>query len=371
MNTVEGILDNDFANSILQYSFFITPMINTLAPALRQHIADGFVIVRQHPTAELYILNYAAKTQYERVWDNYTLACRGLILNGQGQVVARPFPKFFNLDEVVVTGEIPALPDESFVAYEKLDGSLGILYWIDDTPFIATRGSFMSDQAQWATNLLHTRYAYILPLLDRSKTYLFEIIYPENRIVVNYGDRQDLVLLAVIDTETGAESVDLPDLGFTLVRRFDGYTDMEAIRAVQIDNEEGFVLRFASGLRVKVKFAEYVRLHRILTQVSSRNIWEYLAANQPFDVILDRVPDEFYEWVKQTSDKFTAQYQAIESECREVFRVHGSRKETALYFQTQRYPAVLFLMLDNRDYSAAIWKLLRPTYERPFKQSDN
>ena len=345
-------------------------MINTLHPTLRQHIADGFVMLRQHPTADLYILNYTAKTQYERAWDEHTLACRGLIVNGLGAVVARPFPKFFNLDEVVMTGQIPLLPDEPFVAYEKLDGSLGILYWIDDTPFIATRGSFMSEQALWATNLLHTSYAAIWPRLDRTKTYLFEIIYPENRIVVHYGDRQDLVLLAVIDTATGAETTDLPDIGFPLVRLFDGYTDMAEIRAVQIDNEEGFVLRFASGLRVKVKFAEYVRLHRILTQVSSRNIWEYLATNQPFNEILERVPDEFYEWVKQTSDKFTAQYQAIESECCAVFRVLDSRKETAQYFQTQRYPAILFLMLDNRDYSAAIWKLLRPVYERPFKQTD-
>ncbi len=349
----------------------MTAFINTLHPTLRQHIADGFVIVRQHPTADLYILNYAAKTQFERAWDEHTLACRGLIMNGLGEVVARPFPKFFNLDEVVMTGQIPTLPDEPFVAYEKLDGSLGILYWIGDTPFIATRGSFMSEQAQWATNLLHTRYAAIWPLLDRAKTYLFEIIYPENRIVVHYGDRQDLVLLAVIDTATGAETNDLPDISFPIVRLFDGYTDMAAIRAVQIDNEEGFVLRFASGLRVKVKFAEYVRLHRILTQVSSRNIWEYLATNQPFNEILERVPDEFYDWVKKTSDKFTAQYQAIETECKAVFRVLDSRKETAMYFQTQRYPAILFLMLDNRPYSATIWKLLRPVYERPFKQTDN
>lgn len=343
----------------------MTTFIDTLHPALRQHIADGNVVIRQHPTADLFILNYTAQAQFNRVWDEYTLACRGLILNGQGQVVARPFTKFFNLDEYGPEWVVPAEP---FVAYEKLDGSLGILYWQEGTARIATRGSFMSDQAQRATHLLQTRYAHVLPLLDQSKTYLFEIIYLENRIVVNYGDREELVLLAVVDTATGNEEADLPELGFPLVRRFDGYTDMAAIRAVQLDNEEGFVLRFASGFRVKVKFAEYVRLHRILTQISSRNIWEYLATNQSFTAILERVPDEFYDWVKATVATFTDQYAAIEAECRAVFEVRESRKETALYFQTQRYPAVLFLMLDSRDYSAAIWKLLRPAYERPFKK---
>ncbi|MBO0951695.1 T4 RnlA family RNA ligase [Fibrella forsythiae] len=343
--------------------------IHTLHPALRQHVANGNVIIRQHPDADLFILNYTAQTQFNRVWDEHTLACRGLILNGRGDVIARPFGKFFNLDEVVTTNSRPTLPDEPFVAFEKLDGSLGILYWHKNKACIATRGSFMSEQAQRATYLLQTRYAHVLPHLDRSKTYLFEIIYPENRIVVDYGDRDELVLLAVIDTATGAEETALPDLGFTQVRRFDGYTDMATIRAAQIDNEEGFVLRFASGFRVKVKFTEYVRLHRILTQISSRNIWEYLATNQPFNDVLERVPDEFYDWVKTTVTTFMAQYEAIEAECKAVFQVRSSRKETALYFQMQRYPSVLFLMLDNRDYSATIWKVLRPAYERPFKKA--
>ncbi|MBO0930136.1 RNA ligase [Fibrella aquatilis] len=351
----------------------MTSFINTLQPALRQHIANGYVMVRQHPTAELYILNYTAQAQYEGVWDEHTLACRGLILNGQGQVVARPFGKFFNLDEHGPEWTPPVTTDgpEPFVAYEKLDGSLGILYWHDGMPHIASRGSFMSEQAQRATHLLHTRYAHVLPRLDPTKTYLFEIIYPENRIVVDYGDREALVLLGVIDTATGADHADLPDIGFPLVRRFDGYTDLAAIRAVQLDNEEGFVIRFASGFRVKVKMAEYVRLHRILTQISSRNIWEYLATNQPFDAILERVPDEFYDWVKATVANFTAQYEAIEADCWFAFQVRESRKETALYFQTQRYPAVLFLMLDNRDYSSTIWKLLRPPYERPFMNKES
>ncbi len=341
----------------------MTAFLNQLDPALQQHIADGHVSVHRHPSGELYLLNYTPKTQYGRIWDEHTLQCRGLILDQAGQPVARPFRKFFNLDEYGTEWQAPTEP---FVVYDKLDGSLGILYWIDDQAYIATRGSFVSEQAQRATGWLRDKYADLMPLLDRSKTYLFEIIYPQNRIVVDYGDREELVLLAVIDTQTGTEPATLPDIGFPLVRTF-AYTDLNQIRAIQSTHEEGFVVRFASGLRVKIKFLEYVRLHRVLTQVSTRNIWEYLATNQSFDEILDRVPDEFYDWVKRTVADLKAQYAAIEAECQAVFRTLETRKETALYFQTQPYPAVLFLMLDNRDYSPAIWKLIRPAYERPFK----
>ena len=326
------------------------------------------MVVKKHLTADLYILNYTPKAQYERLWDEWTLACRGQILDGQGVVVAQPFSKFFSLDEYGLEWTPPAEP---FRAYEKLDGSLGILYWFDGEAFITSRGAFASEQALWATQLLRTRYAHVLPRLDRSKTYLFEIIYPENRIVVNYGDRQDLVLLAVVDTATGAEADDLPNIGFPLVRRFDGLTDLVQIRAAQLDNEEGFVLKFRSGLRAKVKFAEYVRLHRILTQVSTRNIWEYLATNQPFDAILEKVPDEFYDWVKATVAGLNDQYTAIETDRRAAFQVLETRKETAAYFQTQPYPAVLFNMLDGKDYSKTIWKLIKPAYERPFRLSEN
>jgi RNA ligase len=112
--------------------------------------------------------------------------------------VARPFPKFFNYGEQ---------PDEDtrrlgqpFTLSEKVDGSLGIHYRWNGTDGIATRGSFHSPQAQWATAAL----ADSPPVrFDYGRTHLFEIVYPENRIVVDYGDRAELVYLATLDWRTG------------------------------------------------------------------------------------------------------------------------------------------------------------------------
>lgn len=345
---------------------------------LQQLIADRYVSVQRHPTADLFIYNYTAKTQYERFWNETTLACRGLILDGAGQVVARPFPKFFNLDELD-----PALiPAGPFEVYEKMDGSLGILYWLArgdgaDRPQIATRGSFTSEQAKRATQLLHDRYADTHDRLDRSKTYLFEIIYPQNRIVVDYGEREDLVLLAIIDTATGQDESldDAHKLGFPVVRRYDGLADFEILRNHPDQNAEGFVIKFQSGsqqlsLRIKIKLAEYVRLHRILTGVSNLAIWEYMAAGKSLDELLNAVPDEFYAWVKQTKTQLETNYANIEAECRACFKDHGDRKTNALYYQTQRYPGVLFNMLDNKPYDHIIWKQIRPTFQKAFKTDE-
>ncbi len=235
---------------------------------LEEMITSGYVRMTKHPERPLYIYNYTAKTQYEYMWNEVTMLCRGLILDENYMIVARPFTKFFNYGEVS-NQVIPSLP---FEVFDKMDGSLGILYWWNDRPYIATRGSFMSEQAIKANELLHKKYATCKDKLDRRKTYLFEIIYPENRIVIDYGYKEELVLLAIVDLQSGVESP-LTDIGFPVVKRYDGLNDLEAIRLMQIDNKEGFIIRFDNGFRIKVKFVEYVRLHRIITQVSSKTIW--------------------------------------------------------------------------------------------------
>ncbi|MBL7816863.1 MAG: T4 RnlA family RNA ligase [Saprospiraceae bacterium] len=331
---------------------------------LQEMIENDYVNVNKHPTHDLFIYNYTPKAQYDRVWNEVTLMCRGLILDGQNNIVARPFAKFFNLGEM----ENQVIPNEPFEVFDKLDGSLGILYWLENEAFIATRGSFVSDQAVVANRILQSKYADILRGgLDKSKTYLFEIIYPENRIVVDYGGLEDLILIAIIDNETGAD-LPLESMGFPMVTRFDGIKDISTLKTLEEANREGFVIKYKNGLRYKVKFEEYLRIHRIVTQVSNINIWEYLMTEMPFDEILDRVPDEFYDWVKATSADLQAQFAAIEAQCQADFKVFDTRKEAAFYFQTCAYPSVLFKMLDGKSYKEVIWRLIRPSFQKPFSQ---
>ena len=334
-------------------------------PLLQQAIADGFVKVQKHPHHDLFIYNYTPRAQYEKVWNEITLACRGLILDTDYNIIARPFIKFFNWGEIP-NQELPAIP---FEVYEKMDGSLGILYWVNDEPCIATRGSFASPQAVIATQLLQQQYAAAIPQLDKTKTYLFEIIYPENRIVINYGTEKKLVLLAVVDTATGAEPqppAAYAHLGFPVVKAYDGIQDVEELQKLEEDNREGFVIRFETGLRLKIKFAEYLRIHRIVTQVSNVHIWEYLKEHLSFETLLGKVPDEFYTWVKNTMEILQQQYQEIEETSKRDFKILDSRKATAEYYFTCKYPAILFKMMDGKPYDHIIWKMIRPTFEKPF-----
>lgn len=333
---------------------------------LKEMMSKNYIRVNKHPNYDLYIYNYTQSAQFERIWNEVTLNCRGLILDENFNVIARPFPKFFNLGEM----ENQTIPNTTFEVYDKADGSMGILYWIDEVPFIASRGSFSSDQSDKANEMLHGKYKKSWSHLDKNKTYLFEIIYPQNRIVLDYGAAEELILLAIIDTQSGEEYA-LEDIGFPIVEKYDGIKDIGSLATMNKDNKEGFVIKFSNNFRVKIKFEEYLRLHRIITQVSNLNIWEYLKTNQPIEEVLERVPDEFFNWVKETKRDLENQYAVIENQCKADFKVFETVKETALYFQTCKHQGVLFAMLKKRDYSEIIWRMIRPTFEKPFNREEN
>ncbi len=111
-----------------------------------------------------------------------------------------------------------------------------------------------------------------------------------------------------------------------------------------------------------------MRIHRIIHAGFNVSIWEYLRAGMSFDEILDRVPDEFYQWVKTTKDELENQYRAIEAEAKAEFSGIGNAQGNRALFYGLQTSTVLFQMLDGRSHADAIWKQLRPSFSKPFSQ---
>jgi RNA ligase len=339
---------------------------------LKRLVAENYITARDHPSLPYKILNYTPKTQYAGHWTKETELSRGLCYDTRdGTIIARPFRKFFNWGEREVI-----IPDESFVAYEKLDGCLGISYVdADGLPSLATRGSFGSFQARRGTQVLRTRYADALdPILALGAvTLCFEIILPEYRIVVDYQGREDLVLLATFDTETGQE-LDLDEpriagLGFPLAGRYAPTTLDEAralIEGPAFEGAEGVVVRFAGGLRLKLKREEYLRLHRIVTGVTPRRIWEMLRdGTPPIDRLFAGTPTPFQTWARTEIDKISGQRADIERASQEAFDeimagAPPDRKSFAMLARQQQYSSILFKRYDGLSYDDIVWKLVRP-----------
>jgi RNA ligase len=135
-----------------------------------RYVSEGLIEKNSHPTLPIAIYNYSRKVQYEGLWDEVTKICRGLVLDNDGNVVAKPFGKFFNMEE----HDPSEIPNETFEVFEKMDGSLGIVFWFQGQWVVASRGSFTSDQAIKAKELLKK---YNTDIMFRHLTYCFEIIY--------------------------------------------------------------------------------------------------------------------------------------------------------------------------------------------------
>jgi RNA ligase len=280
---------------------------------LDQMVNEGYVTAREHNTLPLIILNYTPAAQYAWKWNDVTLKARGLIFNKlTHEVIARPFEKFFNWDQGVgaETWQNPMPPAGPAIRMEKMDGSLGILYWDESDPnesfpCVATRGSFHSEQAEWATKEVREYFPGPEPRDD--KTYLFEIIYPENRIVVDYGEYSGLVLLDVIDNETGKSDLqEFDDFEWPeKVSRTILFNGFDSGQAAEIpDGDEGFVYLWPEkNFRTKMKSAEYIELHKLISHLSEKSVWEQLVAGKTIDQIKAGLPDEFYGFVDKTYEQ--------------------------------------------------------------------
>lgn len=369
---------------------------------LEQHIVNSVVSKMHHPEfPELVIYNYTHVAQHDNIWDNVTEQTRGLIVNKiTNDVLARPFRKFFNLNTSFRSETQEAnLPAVAPTVLEKLDGSLGILYYYDGKSSIATRGSFTSDQAKWANKWYNQHCSKIW--FDSAKanqpkeiqwpegyTPLFEIIYKENRIVVDYGSYEGLVLLGLVNIETGFE-LPYSDIvnygrnnGFRVAERYPMF-DLEKCKSFAETNREGFVLQYWPNkapvpLRLKVKTVEYTRLHKIITGMNPKGIWEHLSGGYDSNAIWANTTPQFTDWAIGWIRTFENLYKELERNaflafgeiCAQILQLptyaqldaRALRKHYAMAIQERPYQlqGILFTMLSGKGFRKEIWKNLEP-----------
>lgn len=330
-----------------------------------ERMIEAGYIKRQYNDDGYELLSYTDACQWDRQWNNETLRCRGLVLTPDGTVQSRCLPKFFNWNEHA-EGIAPYDVDfnQPFSLFEKLDGSMILASRMASGDILFTsRGSFTSWHA-------HTAREMFQGDIPEGETWMFELIHPNNRIVVQYGERSELVLLARMVSHTGEE---LPlEWDGPVARKFDSsdFDDvLQMLGQIPGAEGEGFILRFEDGARVKAKSEDYVRLHKLMTGLTPRKIWECLAAGQALNDLLDGVPDEFYQWAREiatdlTRQKLELQLQVVQEHARVAFL--PTRKEQALALATSPVRACVFRALDRKSYQRMLWQMVYPEAIEPF-----
>lgn len=345
-----------------------------------REIAARYINTQVHPTLPYKVLDYSPSTQYEGHWNAATLAARGLLINYEtNEVIGRPFTKFFNWGEREVRELDPALLEGPISVTDKADGSLATSYLTPEGLAIATRGSFTSEQALHATDLLRERWAGKWEPVD-GRTYMFEIIYPTNRIVVDYGAKDDLVLLAAIDISTGRSipASQVAEWPGEKIEEFDFDSIEDVLAAEPRLGVEGYVVHFLnSDVRIKIKQDDYVVLHRIMTGVNSRRVWEELVEGRDVERFLINVPEEFADFVRSTASQiqgdFDAKLDALQNLIKraEAATAGMSQKEKAAYvFANFKKVDAHRILGSSRGISPktikGIWLEVQPPFERSF-----
>lgn len=224
---------------------------------------EGYVVAV--PNGNLTLYDYTTQCELKGNWNYHTRSARGLVLDDQSNVLARPFPKFFNFNEREEVYEQNLPQNEIPEIAEKLDGSLVIIFQANrvsqpsDSPkwVAVTRRSWNNQQSKWANNWLIENQIRLKPFY----TYCFELIAPWNQVVVKYPTER-LVLTGMID-QYGNDLSYQEIAAFADAQKLDVVSffrqEISLIDVEDISHDlEGYVARFSTGLRVKIKAPWYL-----------------------------------------------------------------------------------------------------------------
>lgn len=342
---------------------------------LKEHIQNGYVNETLHPSLPLKILCYSKGCQYEALWDEVTTRCRGMIVDFEYNIVANVTPKFFNHgSELERLGINP--PNLPYTVYEKMDGSLIHMWFYDGKWNFSSKGSFIWENLEVAKSIFEERYHY--GCLNTHYTYCFELISPENKIVVDYKGKRDLVLLNIIDSygkEISPHEIKMfgEFFGFSLPKVYDceDFTKLkEEYSHLKGTEHEGFVIRYSNGFRMKVKLDNYLVLHRIFSNFSPLTFWESVDLNtlKIKTEFLESLPEEFQSQTEKIVNSLESQmlteWDRIEKLAKSCPNFENN-KERFLYlnehFPLDKHQIVTYLYGKYNDVREMIWKKFRPT----------
>lgn len=211
--------------------------------------------------------------------------CRGLIFDTEGNIMSRPYHKFFNVNEKEETQSHRLDLSRAHTVMDKLDGSMIRPVRMHGMVRLATKMG-VTDIAMEAEKLLdYDQYVWLEDMMVDGFTPIFEYVAPTNKIVVEYAEAK-LILTGVRETVSGEyRSLRQWDAPFELVRTDSNVHDFDAYLAFKRGetNREGDIIRFADGHMVKVKNDWYVQIHKTKDIVAvDRNIVE-LVLNETID----------------------------------------------------------------------------------------
>ena len=325
---------------------------------------------------------YNEKCIFNMHWNKTTLNARGVVFDREtGEVLARPFHKFFNYEEISSkNGLIDILQDEvpdctkKFRAMEKIDGSLGIIFYHEGW-IVKTGGSFYSDQAIWAQKWFNEHVN--TEKMNKKSTYCAEILYKEDKHPVKY-DYEGLVLLGILDTKTGLESgqKEIEDIAksmnihFAKSINFNDFFELYQYAKTLPISSEGVVVTFEDGKKLKIKGEEFLKLQKIFHNLNPKIVWNSFDYNKnDYKAgFIESIPEEMQDLIeisKELKKKYFAILKGIKAFTKtiDISKVHRKTIWTiaGLTYESKILRGAVMNNLYNGNCNFDIWKYIANT----------
>lgn len=335
----------------MRYKFPEIRTINDVLP----HIAgrDEFIVAERE---DYTVINYVVSMTHtfdmtgpDDLGGAIRRECRGLIFDKAGNLISRPFHKFFNVNEREETQQHLVELDLMFdhVIMEKMDGSMIRPIPLGDSFRLGTKmgvTDIAMDAEVWVVRQSDAvaKQEWISAEIAANRTPIFEWTSPKNQIVVPY-ETEDLVLTAVRDNLSGEYT--LPSVcPFNIVPMYGSFNgtafkDLSAwiTDSRGLEGREGDIIRFADGHMMKFKNDWYVRIHKTIDRVRfDRHVVE-LILNEQLDDAIGMLPVVEADRIRKFEADFWYAFQRTEHQLEMLALIarekyDGDRKRVALEF---------------------------------------
>lgn len=261
---------------------------------------------------------------YGEFWDrfdNFYRECRSIVINVVSDEIAiLPFNKFFNINELDETNidvvKERMLNAKSIEITDKLDGSMQCARFYNNK-IIMSGSKSLSVNDSWRLSdgykMLTTNENYVQMLVENPDlTFIFEYLsYEDSHVVIYSEDDYGLHLIGVRNTITGelysynvmldyAKKYNVKTTTLFVDKTLDEI--MESLDDYKSNEKEGFVLNI-DNFMVKIKYNDYVAMHKILSQISSINLIIKAIGDGIFDDFISKIPTSYRQRVLDVAKK--------------------------------------------------------------------
>lgn len=318
---------------------------------LEMNQCDTFVLIRYARYSNVY--DGETEVSGEDFWDRYDgfyRECRSVVIDVKNEcLVLTPFKKFFNINELEETsyGNVKnRINKATYIEFtDKLDGSMQSARWYDNK-IVMSGSQAINPSNSWRLEDGYRMINSLSGYKDMLKhfptcTFIFEYISLKDAHVVKYKKEQEgLYLIGIRDVNTGVE---LPyrtviyianEYHIPTTKLFDKNLDeiMSELDDKKSDEAEGFVVNI-DGFKVKIKYNDYVYIHKALSKLSSINLVIRSIADDKYDDLLSKLPIAYHENVKKVSNIVFNYIKETRNKIREYYNAapKNSKKDFMLY----------------------------------------